>query len=91
LNHVAAKALKLITIYVFSKASRPAVGPMEPPFQPRDLPEGPAREVDHTPSYSVEVNNQWSNNSTSPYIFYGMHRGDFTFSHLRKSISFKKL
>jgi hypothetical protein len=50
----------------------------------------PAREADHSPSSSVEVKNQWSSNFTSSYIFYGLHRADFTFSHLKKSAAFKK-
>ena len=50
----------------------------------------PAREADHSPSSSVEVRSQWSSNFTSPYIVYGLHRGDFTFSHLKKSVAFKK-
>jgi hypothetical protein len=60
-------------IHMFSKPSKPALGPTQPPIQrvPGLLSpgvNGPRREADHTPS-STKVKNEWSYTSTPPYAF----------------------
>jgi hypothetical protein len=60
-------------IFLFTTASRLALGPTKPPLQwvPGDLSKGvkrPRREADHSPS-SAEVKNEWSYTSTPQYTF----------------------
>jgi hypothetical protein len=57
----------------FSMASRPALGPTQPPIQwvPGTLSPGemrPGREADHSPLTSAEVKNACIYISTSPYV-----------------------
>jgi hypothetical protein len=58
-------------------ASRPAVGPTQPPIQwvPGTLSlrvNQPGREADHLPPSSAEVKNGWSYTSTSPIRLHGV-------------------
>ena len=65
----------------FSKTSRPAVGPTQPPTKwvPGIFPgvKRLGREIDITPS-SAEVKNGWSYNSTLPIFLHGVYRNNFT-------------
>jgi hypothetical protein len=56
-------------ILLFTAASRPALGPTQPPIQcvPGDL--SLVREADHSPPSSAEVKNVWSYTSTPQYTF----------------------
>jgi hypothetical protein len=61
-------------IFLLTTASRPALGPTQPPIQwvPGALSLGvnqPGREVDHLPPSSAEVKIVWSYTSTSQYAF----------------------
>jgi hypothetical protein len=61
-------------LILFATASRPALGPTQPPIRRlRGLfPPGvkrPGREADHFPPFSAEVKNTWNYISTSPYAF----------------------
>jgi hypothetical protein len=61
-------------IFLFTIASRPALGPTQPPIQwvPGALSlrvKGPGREADHSPPSSTEDNNVWSYTSTPQYVF----------------------
>jgi hypothetical protein len=47
-------------MFVFSKTSRPAVGPTQPPFQRVPGVTRPGHEVNHSPPSSAEVKNEWS-------------------------------
>jgi hypothetical protein len=56
-------------IFLFSTASRPALGPTQPPIHwvPGALSPGikrPGREADHSPPSSAEVKNVWRYTST---------------------------
>jgi hypothetical protein len=53
-------------IFLFSKTSKPGLGPTQPPikFVPAFLRYG--IEVDHLPPSSAEVKNEWSYTSASP-------------------------
>jgi hypothetical protein len=58
-------------IFLFTTASRTALGPTQPPIQwvPGTLSLGvkrPGRESDHLPPLSAEVKNAWSFTSTPP-------------------------
>jgi hypothetical protein len=60
--------------FLFSTASRPALGPTQPPIQwvPGTLYPGvkqPGREADHSTPVSVEVKKMWSYTSTPSYAF----------------------
>jgi hypothetical protein len=64
-------------IFLFTTASRTALGPTQPPIQwvPRALSLGvkrPGREADHLPPSSVEVKNAWRYSSTPPIRFHGV-------------------
>jgi hypothetical protein len=64
-------------IFLFTTASRPVLGPTQPPIQwtPGALSVGvkrPGREADHSPPSSVEVKNEWSYTSTPPVCLHGM-------------------
>jgi hypothetical protein len=61
-------------IFLFTTVSRPALGPTQPPIQ--WIPEAlclevrwPAREAQHSPPSSAEVNNAWSYTSAPQYAF----------------------
>jgi hypothetical protein len=61
-------------ILMFSTASRPTLGPSQPPIQcvtgaisPGVMRSG--READHSPPCSAEVKNTWTYTSTPPYVF----------------------
>jgi hypothetical protein len=78
-------------IFPSSTASRPALGPTQPPIQwllgalSLRLKQ-PRREADHSPLSSVEVKNAWRHTSTPQYVFmawYLVKHGDnFTFTCL---------
>jgi hypothetical protein len=55
--------------FLFSKSSRPALEPTQPPIQwvPGAL--SPGCEADHSPPASVEVKKMWIYTSTPPYTF----------------------
>jgi hypothetical protein len=60
--------------FLFTTASRPALGPTQPPIQwvPGALSlevKRPGREADHSPPTSAEVKNAWSYTSTPKYAF----------------------
>jgi hypothetical protein len=60
-----------LVIFLFTTASRPALGPTQPPIQwvAGALSLGlkrPGREADHSPPSSAEVKNAWSYTSTPP-------------------------
>jgi hypothetical protein len=64
-------------IFLFTTASRTALGPTQPPIQwvPGALSLGvkrPGREADHSPPSSAEVKNAWSYTSTPPIRLYGV-------------------
>jgi hypothetical protein len=61
-------------IFLFTNASRPALGPTQPPIQ--WVPGAPSlevkrsrREADHSPPSSAEVKKAWSYNFTPQYAF----------------------
>jgi hypothetical protein len=75
-------------IFLFTTASRPALGPTQPPIQwvPGALSLGVkrlGREADHSPPSSAEVKNAWSCTPTPQYVFmawrlinsFGLDRG----------------
>jgi hypothetical protein len=62
--------------FTFATASRPALGPTQPPIQwvPGALSHGlkrPWREADHSRPSSAEVKNAWSYTTTLPIHLYG--------------------
>jgi hypothetical protein len=64
-------------IFLFTTASRPALGPTQPPIQwvPGAVSLGikrPGCEADHTPPSSAEVKNAWSYTSTLPVRLHGV-------------------
>jgi hypothetical protein len=75
-------------IFLFTTASRTALGPTQPPIQwvPGFLSLGvkrPGREADHSPPSSADVKNAWSYTSTPQYVFMAwclVKHGDFTFT-----------
>jgi hypothetical protein len=78
-------------IFIFTTASRTALGPTQPPIQgvPGALSLGvkrPGREADNSPPSSAEVKNAWSCTSTPPNIFKAWclvkHRDNFTFTFM---------
>jgi hypothetical protein len=63
-----------VGIYLFTTASRPALGPTQPPIHwvPEVLSlrlKRPGREADHLLPSSAEVRNTWSCTSTPKYAF----------------------
>jgi hypothetical protein len=61
-------------IFLFTTASRPALGPIQPPIQwiQESLSLGvklPGREADHSLPSSAELNNAWSYTSITPHAF----------------------
>jgi hypothetical protein len=61
--------VSFVGIFLFTTASRPALGPTQPPIQwvLWSVSLGikrPGREADHTPASSVEIKNAWSCTST---------------------------
>jgi hypothetical protein len=75
-------------IFLFTTASRTALGPTQPPIEwvPGALSlevKRPGREADHSPQSSAEVTNAWSFTSTPRYVFVAWclvkHRDNFTF------------
>jgi hypothetical protein len=78
-----------LEIFLFTTASRTALGSIQPPMQwvPGALSMGvkrPEREADHSPPSSAEVKNTWSYTSTPQYVFMAWclvkHRDNFTFT-----------
>jgi hypothetical protein len=76
-------------IFLFTTASRTALGPTQPPIQwvPGVLSLGvkrPWREADHSPTSSAEVKNEWSCTSIPQYVFMAWclvkHGDNFTFT-----------
>jgi hypothetical protein len=64
-------------IFLFTTASRPALGPTQPPIKwvPGAFSLGikqPGRETDHSPPSSAEVKNAWSYTSTHPVCLNGV-------------------
>jgi hypothetical protein len=64
-------------IFLLTTASRPALGPTQPPVQwvQEALSLGvkrPGHEADHIPSSSAEVKNTWSYTSTPPICRHGV-------------------
>jgi hypothetical protein len=64
-------------IFLFTTASRPALGPTQPPIQwvlgSLSLRvKRPGREANHSPPSSAEVKNAWSYTSTSPISLHGV-------------------
>jgi len=53
----------------FSTASRPALGPTQPPIQWVPGVKRPGREDEHSPPSSSEVRNAWSYTCITPYVF----------------------
>jgi hypothetical protein len=73
----------------FSKSSRPALGPTQPPIQwvPEDLSpgvKGPGCEADNSPATSAEVKKMWIYTSTFPYAFNVRHRPSYAFKTTNK-------
>jgi hypothetical protein len=75
-------------IFLFTTASRMALGPTQPPIQwvtgVLSLRiKRPGRETDHSPPSSAEVKNEWSYTSTPQYVFMAWclvkHWDNFTF------------
>jgi hypothetical protein len=63
-------------IFLFSIASRPTMGPTEPPIRVQEGSGGyfpgvkrPGSEANHLPPSSVKVKNEWSYTSTYPDVF----------------------
>jgi hypothetical protein len=59
--------------FLFATASRPALGPTQPPIQWVPGTHSPGvkrlvRETDHSRPYGAEVKNAWGYTSTSPYV-----------------------
>jgi hypothetical protein len=82
-------SLQGLGIFLFTSASRPALGPTQPPIQwvPGALSlgvKGTGREDNHLHPSRAEVKNAWSYTSVSPYVFMawyiGKHRDKFTLS-----------
>jgi hypothetical protein len=71
-------------MFLFTTASRPALGPTQPPIQWVPGMKLPGREVDHSYPFSAEVKNTWRYTSTLPYVFMAWclvkHRDNFTFN-----------
>jgi hypothetical protein len=66
-----------VGIFLYTTASRPALGPTQPPIQwvPGALSLGvtwQGREADHSPQSSAEVKNAWGYNSTPPICLHGV-------------------
>jgi hypothetical protein len=64
-------------IFLFTTASRPALGPTQPPIQwvSGFISPGvkqPGREADHSPRSSAEVKYSWSFTSTPPIRLHGV-------------------
>jgi hypothetical protein len=60
--------------FFYSTASRPALGPTQPPVQSEieafsQRVKRPGHEADHSLPYSAEVNKRGSYTSTTPYVF----------------------
>jgi hypothetical protein len=71
------KSRQGLQIFLFTTASRPALGPTQPPIRwvPGALSLGikrPGREADHSPPSSTEVKHAWSYTSTPPIRFHGV-------------------
>jgi hypothetical protein len=65
---------KELEILHFTTASRPALGPTQPPIQWVSVTlslvvKRPRREADHSPPSNAEVKNAWSYTSTPQYAF----------------------
>jgi hypothetical protein len=86
-------------LFIFATASRPAVGPTQPPsewvkgaFCPGVKQAG--RDADHSPPSSPEVRNARSYTSTSQYVFMAFKYRDnfiFTFEHFSTFCTLKDL
>jgi len=68
-------------VFVFTTASRPDLGPTQPPIQFVWVVKGPKCEVNHSPETSAEVMNAWSYTSIPSYVFMACytlkHRNNF--------------
>jgi hypothetical protein len=83
-------------MFLFTTASRTALGPTQPPIQwvPGALylaVRRPGREADHSPPSCAEVENAWSYTSIPPYVFMAWclvkHRNNFTFTFYLSQIA----
>jgi hypothetical protein len=83
-------------IFLFTTASRTALGPTKPPIQwvPGALSLGvkrPGREADYSPPSTAEVKNAWSYTSTPQYVFMAWclvkQRDNFTFTFFQVTAS----
>lgn len=64
---------------MYSKISRPALGPSEPPIRwVLDSVSGRGREVDFSPSPSTRAENEWSYTSIPCICIGGVNRYNFT-------------
>jgi hypothetical protein len=66
-----------VGIFLFTTASRTALGPTQPPIQwvlgalSLEV-KRPGREADHSPPSSAEAKNAWNYTSTPPIRLYGV-------------------
>jgi hypothetical protein len=71
-------------IFLFTTASNPALGPIQPSIQWEPGIKRPEREADHSPPPIADVKNAWRETSTLPYVFmswyFVMPRDSFTFT-----------
>jgi hypothetical protein len=60
-----------VGFFLLATASKPALGPTQPPImmQTASVPPEMERESDHSPPPSAELKNVWSYTSTPPYVF----------------------
>ena len=74
-------------IFVFSKTSKPALGPTHLPTQwvPGAISPGvkrPGRDVNHLPPSTAEVKNEWSYTSAPPICLHGVDEHNFILAFL---------
>jgi hypothetical protein len=59
-----------LNIHIYSKSSRPPLGPTQPHFQWVPGVHEPRREADHSHSSTAETKNEWSHTSAPPACLY---------------------
>jgi hypothetical protein len=62
----------MMGIFLFTTASRPVLGPTQPPIQLVPWVKRPGHEAHHSPLSSAEVKNAWSSISTHLIRFHGV-------------------